>query len=225
MFKKFNTTFGLFLLVSYVMVYGQVTNPSTFDLQFANGTVACDNSNSFCVDVQIKAASGAPDFAAGSHTIWMTYNKDGINSPNYTASNFSPNTVCSNGVGGTYSPYTSTNFSFSELGAMGEGNFTTQLGSFIAGSACPVVSDTWVTMGTLCFNIVDDQETTNLAFVSSFTLINQSDDQPEHNPGTFSPLDFALNSGAIPAPTPLPQAICSGSSLATPLAVVDNSLT
>jgi len=177
----------------------QVTNPSTYDLRFSNGQGGC-GSNSFCVDIQIKAASGAPNFALGSHTIWFNYNKSVIGSPTYTSLNFNSSTQCSIAGVVNYNPYLSTAFNFSEAGSEGEANFTTLLNAFTAGFECPVVnSSTWVTMGTVCFTVLNSSGNPNLYFSPQFTLINMSNNNPQHNPGTWGTLN-SLPGGSSGSP-------------------------
>ncbi len=174
------------VLMHTIWCIGQVSNPSTYDLRFNNGQGGCGSSN-FCIDIQIKAAAGAPNFALGSHTIWFNYNKSVVNNPAYTSLNFNSATTCSIAGVVNYNPYLNTAFNFSESGSEGEANFTTLLNAFTAGFECPVVSNSsWVTMGTVCFNVINQSGNPNLYFSPQFTLINMSNNQPQHNQGTLS---------------------------------------
>jgi hypothetical protein len=189
------------LLLSSLFVMAQITNPSTYDLRFANHQYNCTTDNQFCSEVQIKAATGAGNFAAGSHTIWFYYNKNAINQPVYTSLNFNPQTACTFGTA-SYNPYSSTAFSSSEIGAQGEANITTLLQSFFPGAECPVVGQEWITMGEVCFTIVNASLPTGLSFDNvSYTIINKSNNTPEHNKGTFTGFNQVptLDAGAVTA--------------------------
>ncbi|MGB0839455.1 MAG: hypothetical protein ACPGXL_04905, partial [Chitinophagales bacterium] len=172
----------LVVLLSIKSVQAQVTNSSTYDLQFANPVV---DNGSFCVDVQIKGADGAADFVIGSHTIWFLFNENSINNPVYTGQEFQGSvfngnptpftaTACPIAPGVNLPPYSNTNYS----SAGGEANFTTTLSSFVPGFECPIISSDWVTMANVCFEIVDETQTTELSFSTSFTAINNGTDNP-----------------------------------------------
>ena len=198
-----NSFMAIFMLLLSQSVWSQITNPSTYDLRFANPSYNCATGLEFCADVQIKAAANAPDFAIGAHTVWFYYNKFALSSPVYTAQNFNPQTQCTSGTF-TYNPYSSTSFNFSETGMVGEANVTTLLQFFVPGAECPVVSQSWITMGTVCFDIVDAGLNTGLSFDSTqgYTLLNMSTNQPQHNKGTFSAMDIspsAVDAGTVSA--------------------------
>lgn len=164
----------------------QVSDPSaasTYDLQFTSPTRSC---NTLCSQIQVKAAAGAADLAFGSHTIGFSYNAAAISQPSYTASSFNSTTVCSGPGGFNYSPYSTTNFSYSEIGIPAEANITTTLSFFIPGFQCPLIEQDWITMGEVCFTIVDDSQNIDLHFDSDLTLANKADNQPSHQEGTFS---------------------------------------
>ncbi|QQS31065.1 MAG: tandem-95 repeat protein [Sphingobacteriales bacterium] len=203
-------------LITTIWSYAQISNPSTYDLRFNNGQGGC-GSSTYCIDIQIKASTGAPDFALGSHTIWFNYNKSVVNTPAYSALNFNSATTCSIAGVVNYNPYLSTSFNFSETGSEGEANFTTLLNSFTAGFECPVVSAAnWVTMGTVCFNVVNASGNPNLYFSTEFTLINMSNNQPQHNQGNLGTLNSLSGSGSAGNPgtaTFSNNYVCQGESI------------
>ncbi|MGB0840269.1 MAG: hypothetical protein ACPGXL_09025 [Chitinophagales bacterium] len=175
-------------------LFAQITNPSTYDLQFANPIRDCSSDTTrFCIDIQIKAADNAPDFAVGSYTLFFTYNKNALSNSAYEFQAFSSSTLCEITPTITYPPFSSTGDAaiFSEIGIHGEGSISAHLNDYIAGLECPVVSQNWRTMGQLCFDVVDSEEPVNLTFNTLptlgdiYTLINQSDNTPQHNAGTW----------------------------------------
>lgn len=185
-YKNIFFTIGYFMVMA-VSVMAQVTNPSSFDLQFANPNVSC-TSGLFCTDVQIKASDGAPNLAFGSHTIGFSYNAAAINSPVYTASSFNPSVICTGPGGFMYNPYLSTSFSYSEIGIPALANLTTNLNFFIPGFECPLITQTWATMGQVCFTVADPTAPADLSFDTSLTIANLSTNIPSHNEGIFSTL-------------------------------------
>ena len=185
-FKALFFAFILFVFFA-VSVSAQISNPSIFDLQFANQQVSC-TTGLFCVDVQVKASAGEADLAFGSHTIGFSYNAAAISSPTYTAINFNPSVVCSGPGGFNYNPYLSTNFSYSEVGIPALANLTTNLNFFIPGFECPIINQTWATMGQVCFTVLDATASTDLSFDQTLTIANLSTNVPSHNEGSFSDL-------------------------------------
>lgn len=185
-YKKMFFAIGCFMAMA-VSVAAQVTNPSSFDLQFANPNVSCA-SGLFCADVQVKASDGAPNLAFGSHTIGFSYNAAAINEPVYTASSFNPSVICTGPGGFNYNPYLSTNFSYSETGIPALANLTTNLNFFIPGFECPIITQTWTTMGQVCFTIADPTAPVDLSFDTALTIANLSTNTPAHTEGTFSTL-------------------------------------
>ncbi|MGB0838932.1 MAG: Ig-like domain-containing protein, partial [Chitinophagales bacterium] len=167
--------------------------PATYDLQFANAITDCEN-NSLCLDLQIKSADSSTDFAMGSHTMWFGFNTDAVNNATFIPLGISAEVACEIGSTGiTYSPFAALNFSSTS----GEANFTTTLNTYIAGSECPIITSEWFTMGNVCFDIVAEGENPELIFNESFTLLNQSDEDPvtPHTPGTWTPYNTLISCG------------------------------
>ena len=176
-----------FLLLPAVSIWAQVTNPSTYDLQFANGSYNC-NTQQYCIDIQIKAATGAGQFALGTHTIVFNYSTAAIQSPTYQPINFHPTAAPCIGPGGfQYQSFQSQGFSFSEIGS-GLANLTTNLNFYLPGFECPFVAQDWITMGTVCFSVVNASLNPGLSFNTDLTAINISTNapSPQHMQGTFT---------------------------------------
>lgn len=154
---------------------------STYDLQFANESVNC-TENQFCTILQIKS-SDSDSMAFGSHTVFFEYNTNSINHPVYTALHYSNNETCT--PFGT-SPYTAAAFGSDTLS--GEANVTTLM--TFPNMGCPVItSSEWTTMGTLCFDIINPFQSSNLVFNQSLTIFNLNDNFPEHIQGNFQNLN------------------------------------
>lgn len=199
-----------------------VDNPSSYDLQFANEQKSCGNESSFCVDIQVRGAIAAPDFAVGSHTIWVNYNKASITNPTYTAANFFNLTASDGGATEceiapetTYQPYFKTATGSNESGALGDWNVTTIMNSsgFVCNAECPIVNNTdWVNFGTICFDVVNGNETSDLSFDADLTVINQSNDEPQHTANNLGTLDITTTVGSPIADAGQDVTICEGSS-------------
>lgn len=199
-----------------------VNNPASYDLQFANVQKSCDNESPFCVDIQIKGAADAPNFAVGSHTIWVKYNKGAINNPSYTAANFFNLTASGGGAteceiapDNTYQPYFMTATDLDESGATGDWNVTTIMNQsgFVCDAECPIVTDKeWVSFGTICFDVVDGAQTSDLSFDTTFTTINQSNDEPQHTANNLGTLNVAPAATPAMADAGEDVTICEGNS-------------
>jgi len=199
-----------------------VSNPSTYDLQFANEQKSCNNESPFCVDIQIKGASGAADFAVGSHTIWVNYNKASINNPTYTATNFFNLTASGGGAteceispDNVYQPYFVTAMDSDESGVSGDWNVTTvmNMSGFVCNAECPIVTEAaWVTFGTICFDVVDGATMSDLSFDENLTNINQSNDEPQHTANTLGTLDILPTTIPPTANAGQDVTICEGNS-------------
>lgn len=176
-----------FLLLPAVSVWAQVNNPSTYDLQFANGSYNC-NTQQYRIDIQIKAAAGAGQFALGSHTIVFNYSTASLHDPTYQPINFHPTAPPCIGPGSfQYQSFQSQGFSFSEIGG-GLANLTTNLNFYFPGYECPIVAQDWITMGTVYFSVINSTLDPGLAFNTDLTAINISTNapSPQHIQGTFT---------------------------------------
>ncbi len=201
--------FGIISLCYFQITIAQtLVTEGTYDLQFKEYTQGCGSGNTdYCVQLQIKSTSDVESFSIGSYTFYFTYNQDAINNPVYQVFNFGNNGTCASG-----SPAYMTPAFFADT-FTGEANVTTIME--LPNQGCPVVSTQWVSIGLVCFDVVDDTETTQLAFGTDFTEVNKNDDTPRHNQGTFSELDEIPIITNIPAnvdlapEAPTTAAICS----------------
>lgn len=208
--KHFATLFFCFISVFYfqISMAQAVVEEGTYDLQFNEFSQGCGSGNTdYCVQLQIKSASDVESFAIGSYTFYFTYNEDAINNPTYQAFNFGDNGTCASG-----SPAYMTSAFFADT-FTGEANVTTIME--LPNQGCPIVSAEWISIGLVCFDVIDDAETTQLAFGTGFTEVNKNDDTPRHNQGTFSELDETPTVTNIPAnvdlvpEAPTTPSICS----------------
>ena len=185
--------FVLVFLLPYFL-YAQSAGPVKYDLRFGNSVVKQNTEPAmFCTDIQIRAAEADETFAIGSHTVWFNYNNHCIINPVYTGLNFTPETECDVNGSLKYNPYLKTSFSFYEFENEGNANFTTLLDNFFDNYECPIVTDTWFKMGQVCFEIADATQNTNLYFDETLTVLNLSDDTPEHNQNVLNTLDLTLS--------------------------------
>ena len=177
------------LMMTVLQIQAAVTDPSTYDLQFANLSTGCGGTGStVCADIQIKAAQGADDFVIGSHTVWFNFNTNSVTNPTYTAVSFDTTVVCQlPDPLDPYKPYET--FAFTADASSGDANFTTLLDGFFNGYECPVISQDWMTMGTVCFDVVSASETMGLTFDTGFTLFNDGNNDPGHTAGTLGSMD------------------------------------
>ncbi len=181
------------LLWTNSYVYAQPTvNQSTFDLRFAEQTVNCEAATpTFCTSIQIKSAEEGESFRIGSHTVFFHYSNLAIQSPTYTSSNFDNENAC---ISNQLAAYQTPVFNFDANTS--EANFTTIAQQGFTEQLCPLVTDEWIEMGKVCFEVVDDSQITNLQFNANFTTVNYIDptasnnigdpqDKAEHTKGTL----------------------------------------
>lgn len=164
----------------------------TYDLQFEEFVPGCGSTEEdYCVQLQIKSASDAESFAIGSYTFYFTYNQNSINNPTFQSINFNNTNTCAGGSAAYMEPaFFADNFT-------GEANVTAIME--LPNQGCPTIGSNWRAIGLVCFDIIDDAETTQLAFGENFTEVNKNDDTPRHNQGTFSELDVVPDVTNSPA--------------------------
>ena len=201
-------TMALSIVLSLGVAAQLVTNPSTYTLRFANPVVNCNLPTSqLCIDLQMKAEDGAPNLAVGSHTVYWSYNKNAINNAVYTPAMLTPKTdSCVVVPGFNYTPWANFNFTNQDdVGTIGEAQFTTILSAYVNNVYCTVFDDAnWLTLGSICYDILDDTQPTNIAWDLTQTNFNNSTDSdlPDtpvndvyHNQGSFTadpPYNFSL---------------------------------
>ncbi len=182
-----------FLQIVFAMVFGGFLAPQllaqtpvevgTYDLRFEEFVPGCGSTNvDYCVQMQIKSASDVESFSIGSYTFYFTFNNNSISNPTYQSINFNHTNVCAGGNAAYMEPaFFADNFT-------GEANVTAIME--LPNQGCPTVGSNWRSIGLVCFEIVDDTESTQLAFGADFTEVNKNDDTPRHNQGTFNELDI-----------------------------------
>ncbi|MEZ4888383.1 MAG: T9SS type A sorting domain-containing protein [Chitinophagales bacterium] len=159
-----------------------IVEEGTYDLQFEEFVQGCGaGNNDYCINLQIKSASDVENFAIGSYTFYFTFNENAVNNPTYQAINFGNNGTCASGNAAYMTP------AFFADTFTGEANVTAIME--LPNQGCPTVGSNWQNIGLVCFEVIDDTESTQFAFGASFTEVNKNDDTPRHNQGTFSELD------------------------------------
>jgi len=211
LFQSSKTSF-LMLLISLVVsqqtVAQTIVDEGTYDLQFEKFVAGCGSiTNDYCVQLQIKSASDVETFAIGSYTFYFTFNNNAIGNPTYQSINFGNNGTCAGGN----AAYMESAF-FADV-FTGEANVTTIME--LPNQGCPLVSSSWQNIGLVCFEVIDEAETTELSFGTDFTEVNKNDDTPRHNQGTFNTLNVlpvVINSPAnveLSPEAPTMASLCS----------------
>ena len=157
---------GLFLVLQGGLIKLNAQDTASYDLRFNNLLLG---SNTLCVDIQIKSATDK-SFTIGSHTFYLSYNKDNLSSPTYNSKNFDDKNLCA--FGGTTAPYYAPNMGYDQ--SSGELNITTIM--MIPNFGCPDVTPEWLTAGTICFEMISDSQPTKFYWNKDLTDINAGDD-------------------------------------------------
>jgi len=174
------------LMSAYFLPFS-IAAQSVYEAQFGNPQVNCAVSQ-FCVTLQLKAQTGQPEFAIGSHTLFFNYNRNLINNPVYQTIHFNHLDSCA--LGGVFAPYFTPSYSYDPT--TGEFNLTTNM--ILPNAGCPVITDSeWVDVGTVCFEIINTDLTTQLSFNATLTLLNLNDNTPQHIQGSLFELDTLIN--------------------------------
>ncbi len=196
---------------SFSPIVAQENVIATYDLSFDTPLI---NNGQFCTNILIKAAEGAPDFAIAAHTIWIKYNYNCIQlnqETAYSSINFNETSECVI-VDGVFSQYPFDTPAFGADNTTGDCNITTLTANGQAeGYECPIVnSSDFIAMGTLCFDIIDATQTTQLSFDPNFSIINLSDNTPEHLQGSFGILDVNPTTEDVVIPNDEPNSMVDG---------------
>jgi len=198
----------LFFLISPLLFSQNV------DLQFIDSDSTDCTANSFCVDLQVKGNNGADYLGISSilftyDTLAIRFSGDGVNGVNQGAyhsinfDNVGTSPEC-NTLGPGYAAH-----SFDGNSA---GNFLitvvslTTIGTNVF--ACPTIGNTWVTMSTICFDIIDANVNPNLAFSGDQNGPPMTINQTNFNSDTNNPADKYEN-GTFTPYTGSVAAICS----------------
>ncbi|MEZ4883841.1 MAG: T9SS type A sorting domain-containing protein [Chitinophagales bacterium] len=189
---------------SLLLVAQPTVNQSTYDLQFAEQVVDCENTTPiFCVSIQIKSAIEGENFRIGSHTVFFSYNPLTLQSPTYTSSNFDNTNLC---LTGDFAAYNTPAFGFDDNTS--EANFTTIAQQTLTTQLCPLVTNSWQEMGLVCFEVINDITSSNLLFDSNLTTINYIDPNATNNIG--DPQDKAAHTqGTLSGLNVLPTCPCN----------------
>ncbi|OWY22844.1 hypothetical protein BVG80_09990 [Sphingobacteriales bacterium TSM_CSM] len=181
-----------FLVVGCLLVFSvqKLQAQSQYEAQFANPQINC-LEGTFCINLQLRAATGQPDFAIGAHTLFFSYNSNAINNPVYTSIHFNNTDSCA--LGGFMAPYFAPSYSFDP--STGEFNLTTNM--LLPNQGCPLITADWIDVGTVCFQIIGSGQTTQLQYNTTLTLINLNDNTPQHTQGILFPLDITLDCSAF----------------------------
>ena len=211
-------TITVVFLTACLVFFSPHLNANDYGLQFANSQVDCSGATpTFCTDIQIQSTDGT-NFLIGSHTIYLTFNKDALEFKHYTPIsffNYDPAGNCQSSTTLTAAdsykcpaappipeetdPWDYTCWSADEPATEGgQFNITTILSNYLGGGTnCPGIGADWITFGTLCFDVEDANASSGLLveYGSGKTEINIGiPDGPDlHNPTVASPtLDMAL---------------------------------
>lgn len=192
-FLKMTVVVTLFLATH--VLQAQLVEVGTYDLQFGNPQTS---GNTFCSTIQIRSAVAGQSFAIGSFTTFFVFNTNGINNPVYTGINFNEANLCA--LDGVLSPYLVPAFGFDSN--TGEANVTVIMQ--LPNNGCPEVTDSWLDVGEVCFDIIDFGETTALDFDIVLTEINKDDNTPTHNENLLIGLDVLPDPVGIEEATTIP---------------------
>lgn len=155
--KVLQTLLGLVCLV--------LISPSAFaqvELSFQT-EVAQDNQ--YCATVIVKS-NGGEETAIGTSSFYIEYNKEALKFNSYTSHSFDQSVKC---VADQYAAYTNHNFDASTPGVI---NTTIFLKN--PRSACPEVSAAPTELATICFEVTDATQNSQLKFNDKHTNIDKA---------------------------------------------------
>ncbi len=122
------------------------------------------NDRSYCVDVQLQKSSlSAQDVTIGTSSILLNYNEAVLSFKNYASKNFDENGAC-NG----WSPQR-----YDAISRQGEFDLTLVLSQ--NGNACPAIGNAPITVGTVCFDILQQGASPNIRFNLNHSQFNAND--------------------------------------------------
>ncbi len=134
----------------------------------------CDNY-SYCVDIQVQSTQGSGDIQLGTSSIMLDFNPAALFLNNYQSASFSAGAVCGINVWDEQQ--------YDAFSLPGRFNLTLSLADK-AGS-CPVVTELEaITIGTLCFDILQQGGNPSLAFDLQNTRFNTN--QPDDGTNIIS---------------------------------------
>ncbi len=159
-------------------------NAQTCDLRFAT-SLECGTSV-YCANVQITSQSDA--FKIGTSSIFFYYNEAGLSFKEYASLNYDGTANCIAGVAPAWLEQQAYTL---EPGLV---NITLTLTN--NEFSCPEVdASTWIDVAQVCFDITDDNQTSNLSYSIENTNFNSNDPNNGTNPiakGNFNGIDETL---------------------------------
>ncbi|RMG68921.1 MAG: hypothetical protein D6722_11210 [Bacteroidetes bacterium] len=178
-------------LIGLLTLWGQAS-AQTYDLRFVPVTNAGQAGGDYQVTIQIRKGSGA-DFALGSSNIRFDYNAQGLTPKGVFLlheHNFDDDLLHPTGGFAAYNDMTST--------GTGDGFGSVNIDLNVTLSGFPLIDAiTWVDVATLDFTIINESQSSGLAFRTSSpgnTLAFAHDEATLLGQGTFTGLDEALGS-------------------------------
>ena len=181
--KFLTTSFFAILLMAFTPLMAQEVETGTYDLQFANSFSDFSADPTMCTTLQIRSAVPGESFYVGSFTAFFNYNTASINNPEYQGINFNDSNLCA--FDGVASPYLAP--AFGKDVATGEANVTVIM--VVPDNGCPIVEESWLDIGEVCFDVINATLTTGITFDTLLTEINKNDNLPGHNENGLSGLD------------------------------------
>ncbi len=152
----------LLLLISVSIFSQEYTG--TYNLQFGNESFNAENEL-LCLTIQI-AANDSTFFNIGTSSILFTYNTEALTYASYTPINFNGNIGCYDGV--TFWQQQQ----WDATSVPGMFNLTLTFNGDNALVNCPIVGNTWVDIGEVCFYVNDFSQDQELVFSSEDTNFN-----------------------------------------------------
>jgi len=193
----------LFVFVSPVLFSQDI------DLQFIDSDSTNCTANSFCVDLQLKGNNGA-DYLGISSILFdydpavISFDGDGLNGINqgaYYSKNFDNvgSSPACNMFGPAYSEHSfdgNTSGKFLITILLLSPTMNTASGEMVF--ACPNISSNWVTVSTICFDIIDPNGNPNLTFVGNQNGTPSPVNESNFNSDTNNPADKYENGTFTP---------------------------
>lgn len=170
--------------MSFFLYLPVVSQQGPYDLGFSSTTSEC----SYCATLQVKSA-GEP-FNIGGFSFVFGYDKSVLAFSSYNSLNFDEQTTC----GGT-SPLFSQQTPFTAVDSLVSSGVAPT--SFTSFTSCPTVSDAWVNVAEICFDIIDQSPGASgkLSWSSNMTqfVLTTSEDLISPLPlGTLTNLDESI---------------------------------
>lgn len=100
-----------------------------------------------CVDIQLKSNSS---IRIGTSSVFIEYNENALSFNYYTSNSFDGSALCVASAANAWDPH-----SFD--GVSSPGNFNLTLTLLNKEFSCPAITKTAIELGTICFNVVDEE--------------------------------------------------------------------